>query len=117
MNEFSDRSVTDLMCAMVALAYDDYVNGAILLNNSEYETNSGVVKLLRVDGKEFKKYSRHQQTDLNSRARNYATAKMFLEGTRLGDYLLWKAKADIEKGKYRGSRKTIAFDMYEGVNR
>ena len=114
--DMDNRGVTDLLCAMTALAYDDYVNGGILLNESVYEINSGVIRLISVRGKRFGAYTSHQRTALNAKVRFYSSAKSFLEGTRMGDYLLEQAKKDIEKGNYRGNRKTVAFNKYEGVN-
>ena len=115
--EMDNVGVSDLMCAMVALAYDDYVNGAILLKNSVYEVNSGVIRLIWVNGKRFGEYSSHQRTTLNAKIRNYTSALAFLQDTRLGDYLLERAEVDIAKGKHRGVRKTVAFNAYEGVDR
>lgn len=113
--EMDNRGVIDLMSAMTALAYDDYVNGAILLNESEYEEKNGVIKLISVKGKSINLYNRAKKSTMNSKIRYYCTAKKFLEGTRLGDYLIEQAQKDIEKGKHRGVRKTVAFDAYEGV--
>lgn len=113
--ELDNRGVIDLMCAMTALAYDDYVNGAILLKNSDYEVKSGVIKLLYVNGRKFESYTSHQRTTMNAKVRNFTSAKLFLQDTRVGDYLLEHAEKDIEKGKHRGVRKTVAFDVYEGV--
>ena len=102
--KLEDSAVKNLLSAMTSLAYDDYVNGAILLNNSQYEVHNGVVNLISVNGKQYKSFTSDQKTTLNSMTNNYATAKMFFEGTRLGEYLLGKAEEEIKVGKYRRTR-------------
>ena len=52
-NYFSE-GVANLLIAFTVQAYDDYVNGGILLQKSEYEVNNGVVKLLSVNGRKPK---------------------------------------------------------------
>lgn len=115
--EMDNRGVSDLMCAMVALAYDDYVNGAILLKNSRYEVKNGVISLIEVNGRNINFYNRAKRSSLNIKVRNYTSAKKFLEGTRLGDYLLEHAEKDIADGKHKRTRKYASLDRLEGVTK
>ena len=115
--ELDNRGVIDLMSAMTALAYDDYVNGAILLKESEYEVRNGVVRLTYVRGRKFESYTSHQRTVMNAKVQYFSTAKMFLEGTRLGDYLLEYAEKDIADGKRKRTRKYTTLDRFEGVTK
>ena len=113
--DLDNRGVLDLLSAITALAYDDYVNGAILLRHSLYEEKNGVIKLIEVKGKSIESYRRSKKSEFNCRVKYYSSAKRFLENTRIGDYLLQQAEKDIAKGKHRGVRKTV--HVYEGVNR
>lgn len=97
--------VTDLLKAMTALAYDDYVNGGILLKNSEYLVKNGNIILVSVKGRPIETYSRHQQYMLHNKAYLYTTAKNYFEDTRLGSYLIRKGDQEIAEGHSRRAQK------------
>ena len=114
--DMDNRGVIDLLSAMTALAYDDYVNGGILLENSRYEVKKDVIRLIEVYGKPIELYRRTKKTEFNDKVKFYTSAKKYLEGTRLGDYLLQQGDKEIEKGKHRSVRKTVAFNTFEGAS-
>ena len=93
------------MRAMTALAYDDYVNGGILLKNSQYEETNGNIKLISVKGRPLNTFSRHQQYMFINKVYLYKTAKIYFEDTRLGNYLIRKGDKEIAEGKPRRTRQ------------
>ena len=110
--KLENSAVKNLLCAMTSLAYDDYVNGGVLLSQSEYEIHDGVINLISINGKPYKSFGGRKRNYLNSMTNNYSTAKKFFEDTELGEYLLKKADEEIKLGKYRRTRR-IEEDRYE----
>lgn len=98
-------SVTDLLNAMTALAYDDYVNGGILLKNSEYLEKNGNIILVSVKGRPIEAYTRHQQYAMHNKVYLYTTARIYFENTRLGNYLIRKGDQEIAEGHSRRTRQ------------
>lgn len=70
----TDEGAYNLLIAITERAYKDYVIG---------------LKLMRTD---FRKKSHHVEQMM----KHYETARIFLEGTKMGDYLLQKAEKEVK---------------------
>ncbi len=71
----TDEGAYNLMIAITERAYKDYVIG---------------LKLMRTN---FRKKTHHVELMMGY----FETAKIFLEGTSMGDYLIMRAEKDIKK--------------------
>lgn len=97
-NYFSE-GVANLLIAFTVQAYDDYVNGGILLQKSEYEVNNGVVKLLSVNG-------RKPKANEENKIKYYSWSLMYFSGTKYGEWLIRKGNEEIRAGHHRGINRS-----------
>ena len=86
------------MRALTNAAYNDYVNGGLLLKHSEYTTNSGVITLIKVN-------DRKPTSKEKNLIKYYAWSVMYFEGTNWGEYLMRKGNEAIREGRRRGIKK------------
>ena len=96
-----DEGVANLLTAFIISAYDDYVNGGLLLKRSEYETKNGVIKLHSVNG-------RKPTAKEDNLIKYYTWSVKYFEDTKYGLWLMRKGNEQIAEGKHRGiNRNTI----------
>ena len=94
----TDYGTVRLLVALTNAAYNDYVNGGLLLKHSEYEVNSGVIKLLKVN-------NRKPTSKEKNLVKYYAWSLMYFEDTNWGKYLMRKGDEAIRAGERRGIKK------------
>lgn len=69
----TDEGAYNLLIAITGCAYKDYFNGLRMIHAGYFRKTHKVEQIIK----------------------NYETAKMFLEGTSMGDYLIGQAEKEI----------------------
>ena len=97
--DMCDEGVANLLTAFTISAYDDYVNGGILLQRAEFETTNGVIKLLTVNGRKPKPRE-------ESLVKYYIWSKKYFDGAKYGEWLIRKGNEEIRAGHHRGLNRS-----------
>lgn len=98
-SEFLSEGVANLLIAFTVQAYDDYVNGGILLNRSEFEIRDGVVKLLSVN-------NRKPRANEENIIKYYTWSLTYFKDTKYGEWLIRKGDEEIKAGHHRGINRS-----------
>lgn len=97
--EYFSEGVANLLIAFTVQAYDDYVNGGILLKKAEYEVRTGVIKLIRVN-------DRKPKPNEENLIMYYSWSLNYFNGTKYGEWLIRKGNEEIKAGHHRGINRS-----------